>query len=115
LPQYDRISDEKKLEWFLELEPKLIINEEMRLYEEIRIKEKKITELSQRDERIGELEKKLASFEVEKKEDEEIAREAKELEKSNPELKNIIEDYLNKELAKQLKERLSKTPRDKHD
>ena len=26
LPQYDRMSDEKKLEWFLELEPKLIID-----------------------------------------------------------------------------------------
>jgi len=63
LPQYDRMNDEKKLEWFLELEPKLIINEETRLREENRIKEKKITELSLTDDRIGELEKKLASYE----------------------------------------------------
>ena len=30
LPQYDRMSDEKKLEWFLEVEPHLTINEEER-------------------------------------------------------------------------------------
>jgi len=30
LPQYDRMSDDKKIEWFLEVEPYLTINEEER-------------------------------------------------------------------------------------
>jgi len=62
LPQYDRISDEKKLEWFLEVEPKLMINEEMRLREENRIKEKKIKELESDKKRIADLEVKFESL-----------------------------------------------------
>jgi len=89
--------------------PDLTIDPTERQEKEIQLQQEKITELSTRDERIGELEKRLELFEAEQAEDEQIAKEAKELEKSNPELKNIIEDYLNKELAKQLKERLSKT------
>jgi len=62
LPQYDRISDEKKLEWFLELEPKLIINEETRLREENRIKEQQIKELESDKKRIADLEVKFESL-----------------------------------------------------
>ncbi len=62
LPQYDRISDEKKLEWFLELEPKLMINEEMRLREENKIKEQQIKELKSDKKRISELELKIENI-----------------------------------------------------
>ncbi len=62
LPQYDRISDEKKLEWFLEVEPKLIINEEMRLREENKIKEQQIKELKSDKKRISELELKIENI-----------------------------------------------------
>jgi len=62
LPQYDRISDEKKLEWFLELEPKLIINEEVRLREENRLKEQQIKELKSDKKRISELELKMENI-----------------------------------------------------
>jgi len=62
LPQYDRISDEKKLEWFLELEPKLMINEEMRLREENRLKEQQIKELKSEKKRISELELKIENI-----------------------------------------------------
>jgi len=57
LPQYDRMSDEKKLEWYLEVEPKLIIDEEIRLREENRIKDNQIKELeTDKDRRIDSLE-----------------------------------------------------------
>jgi len=62
LSQYDRMSDEKKLEWFLELEPKLIINEEVRLREENRIKEQQIKELKSDKNRISELERSMDSI-----------------------------------------------------
>jgi len=61
LSQYDRMSDEKKLEWFLELEPKLMINEEVRLREENRIKELQIKELKSDKNRIAELESQMHS------------------------------------------------------
>ena len=57
LPQYDRMSDEKKLEWFLELEPKLLIDNAMSLKEENKIKDQKIKDLeSDKDQRITALE-----------------------------------------------------------
>ena len=63
LPQYDRMSDEKKLELFLELEPKLIIDEEVRLREENRIKDQQIKELeSDKDKRISELESRMQNI-----------------------------------------------------
>ncbi len=59
------------------------------------------------NQKINELEQRLELFEAEQAEDDEIARQAKEYEKNNPELKKVIEDYLQKELAKQLKKRLT--------
>ncbi len=60
LPQYDRMSDEKKLEWFLELEPKLLIDKSLRLQEENKIQSQKIKELeSDKDQRITQLETHL--------------------------------------------------------
>lgn len=43
LPQYDRISDEKKLEWFLKLEPELMINSSER--QKLKIKELELDKL----------------------------------------------------------------------
>ena len=59
LPQYDRMSDEKRLDWFLKLEPELTINDEER--QEILIKEQdnKIAELEQRNETIKELQSQI--------------------------------------------------------
>jgi len=45
LPQYDRMSDEVKLDWFLKLEPELIIDSSARLREENKLKEQKIKKL----------------------------------------------------------------------
>jgi len=59
LSQYDRMSDQKKLEWFLKLEPKLMINEEVRLREENRLKEQEIKELKSDKRRIVELERNV--------------------------------------------------------
>jgi len=63
LPQYDRMSDEKKLGWFLELEPKLIIDSLVRLREENKLKEQKIKELeSKKDKRIDSIEHHVAEL-----------------------------------------------------
>ena len=63
LPQYDRMSDEKKLEWFLELEPKLLIDNTLRLQEENKKQSQKIIELNQKDDIIMELTKRLSDVE----------------------------------------------------
>ena len=59
LPQYDRMSDEKRLDWFLKLEPELTINDEER--QEILIKEQdnKIAELEQRNETIKDMQSQI--------------------------------------------------------
>jgi len=62
LPQYDRMNDEKKLGWFLDVEPKLIINEETRLLEENKIKDQQIKELESDKKRISELELKMENI-----------------------------------------------------
>jgi len=62
LPQYDRMNDEKKLEWFLKVEPKLIINEETRLREENRLIEEENRELKSDKRRISELELKIENI-----------------------------------------------------
>ena len=101
LMQYDRLTDDEKLEMYLELEPDLLIDEFVR-------KDRKIEDLERKNERIDELEKKLAQFEREQQEYDMITKETDMYRRKHPELGNMIEDYLNKELAKQLKERLSK-------
>ena len=63
LPQYDRMSDEKKLNWFLELEPKLIIDSSVRLREENKLKEQKIKEMQiEKDVRVTNLENVVAEL-----------------------------------------------------
>jgi len=59
LPQYDRMSDEKKLDWFLELEPKLIIDSTKR--QELKIKQLEIerTELEEKNQRIEKIQKQV--------------------------------------------------------
>jgi len=89
---------QEKLTIYKKIEPNLYIYEQKPESEEI---------TGLRDKTVA-LEKRLEQFEREQQEDEMIAKEVKELEKKNPELKNIIEEYLNKELAKQLKQRLFK-------
>jgi len=62
LPQYDRMSDEKKLGLFLDVEPKLMIDEETRLREENKIKDKQIKEFESDKKRISELELKMENI-----------------------------------------------------
>ena len=62
LPQYDRMSDEKKLGWFLDVEPKLIIDEETRLREENKIKDQQIKEFESDKKRISELESRMQNI-----------------------------------------------------
>ncbi|MEK0336383.1 MAG: hypothetical protein QQN41_02990, partial [Nitrosopumilus sp.] len=60
LPQYDRMSDEKKLDWFLELEPKLIIDSTVRLREENKLKEQKIKKLeSEKDIQLKDMQSQI--------------------------------------------------------
>ncbi len=62
LPQYDRMSDEKKLNWFLELEPKLIIDSTVRLREENKLKEQKIKKLeSEKDVQLKNMQAQIDS------------------------------------------------------
>jgi len=62
LPQYDRMSDEKKLNWFLELEPKLIIDSTVRLREENKLKEQKIKKLeSEKDVQLKNMQDQIDS------------------------------------------------------
>jgi len=57
LPQYDRMSDEKKLDWFLELEPELIIDDTMRNKIQIVKQKEEIEELEEKNQEIQELKK----------------------------------------------------------
>jgi len=59
LPQYDRMSDEKKLDWFLELEPELIIDSTKRNELQITKQQEKITELEEKNQKIENLEERL--------------------------------------------------------
>jgi len=59
LPQYDRMSDEKKLEMFLKLEPELIIDSTKRNELQITKQQEEITELQEKNQKINELEKRL--------------------------------------------------------
>jgi len=108
LMMYDRLTDNEKLKMYLELEPYLLIDELVIKDREIEEQQKQITELSKRDERIREMEKKLALFEQAQAEREDIGRRAKEYHEKNPELTNIIEEYMNKELANLVKKKLFK-------
>jgi len=56
LPQYDRLTDDEKLEMYLELEPDLLINDTVR-------KDKKIEDLEKKNQRIEALEKRLTDYE----------------------------------------------------
>ena len=76
LPQYDRMSDEKRLDWFLKLEPELTINDEER--QEILIKEQdnKIAELEQRNETIKDMQSQIDKlFEINHRQNEYLKRE----------------------------------------
>jgi len=55
LPQYDRMSDEKKLEMFLKLEPELIIDSTKRHELQIAKQQEEITELQEKNQRIENL------------------------------------------------------------
>jgi hypothetical protein len=56
LQQYDRMSDAKKLEWFLKLEPELIIDETERQKQELEKNKTRITELEDKTRQITDLE-----------------------------------------------------------
>jgi len=55
LPQYDRISDEKKLEWFLKVEPELTIDQTERNKSEKAKLEKEKSELDDYKKKLDEL------------------------------------------------------------
>ncbi|MGI9568030.1 MAG: hypothetical protein ACR2LL_13615 [Nitrosopumilus sp.] len=68
MPQYDRMSEEKKLRWFLKLESELLIDNIKRK----KIKNQKLeiekTELEKKVSKIKELKQKMESFEKLKQE-----------------------------------------------
>lgn len=63
LPQYDRMNEGKKLDWFLKLEPELIIDSTERQELKILEQEKKIDELNQKDTVIADLTKRVSANE----------------------------------------------------
>lgn len=62
LPQYDRMSDEKKLEWFLEVEPELTINSEQRQKLEISKLKKERSEVLKMKDELDEMRQYLKDF-----------------------------------------------------
>lgn len=74
---------------------------------EINLQQKELTVLQESNKRIGQLEKKLVSFEKDKAFDDEIDRKAKELEKSDPVLTKRYNDMFDKAMKK-MREDLSK-------
>ena len=67
LPQYDRMSDEKKIEWFIELEPDLTIFDEERNKMKSQKIEREKSELKTKESQIDDLQKKLEEFKKESK------------------------------------------------
>lgn len=59
LPQYDRMSDEKRLEWFMTLEPELTIDSTERQKLRIEKQDKVISELRERGTKIDEMTEKI--------------------------------------------------------
>ena len=59
LPQYDRMSDEKKLEWFLKLEPELVVDSKERDKFTIEKQQKEISELEKKNQELVEYKKKV--------------------------------------------------------
>ena len=68
LPQYDRMSDEKRLEWFLKLEPELTINDEERNKNILKEQDNKIAELERKNKRIEDLENRFEKEIIQDKE-----------------------------------------------
>lgn len=91
LPQYDRMNDDKKLDWFLELEPSLTINEEERNQF---AQTNKIKELEEKNQLINELSLKL--MDLEKQTDHKLRNKDMELNWSR--IKQELKDELRKEL-----------------
>jgi len=90
LLQYDRLTDEEKLEKYIEFEPDLFIFKQ-------KPKSQEIQELIKKQE---DLEQKLEGFEKDKAFDDEIARKGKEYEKEDPEMTTILNDILDKARVK---------------
>ncbi len=100
LPQYDRMSDEKRLEWFLKLEPELTIDPTERQKQKIKDLQAEKTELEKRNERISDLELKYSELEN-------ISKES--LEKQKAKSKRIELTTFTKERVEQIvKEELEK-------
>ena len=90
----------EELEFYYDMvEPKITI--QIHETDESTELREKIKELqSTGDDRLKALEEKVADYDA-------VTKETDMYRKKHPELGNMIEDYLNKELAKQLKERLT--------
>lgn len=93
LPQYDRMSDEKKLEWFLKLEPELIIDSTRRQKNQIEQQEKEISELKKLKMEVEQL-----KIENQKKSDQTL--KLRDIAESREDLINEIKEQLKKELKK---------------
>lgn len=84
LPQYDRMSDDKKLEWFLKVEPFLTIDDEERVRLENEKLKKENTEKKQSEEKIKILEQKQVKLENDLREYNEI----------KPDLDKLLLEYV---------------------
>jgi len=76
LPQYDRMNDEKKIDWFIKLEPELTVDDS----ERHQIEKKKL------DKEKSELEKKKQDIQLQK---DEVARQGQAIENLISEIKNL--------------------------
>ncbi|KER05707.1 integrase family protein [Marine Group I thaumarchaeote SCGC AAA799-E16] len=99
LPQYDRMSDEKKLEWFLKVEPFLTIDDDERLQLENEQLKKENTEKKQFEEEIKELKKKQETLEYGLKEYESIKPNLDKLVLNH--IEELGEDFFKKVFSKE--------------
>jgi len=105
LMEYDRYEDKKKLEMYIELEPDLLIDEFI-------VKDQKIKELEADKAEIEELRKRLDKFEESKALDDQIDRDVKEIEKSDPVLTKRYYEIMDKAMKK-MREDLNNIPNSK--
>ena len=95
LPQYDRMSDEVKLDWFLKLEPELIIDSTKRQELQILKQQEEITELQDKNQRIDLLERKLKELAEAKGEGKKIEEAAEKFWTEDPEgAKRFLKEFV---------------------
>ena len=98
LSQYDRMSDEKKLEMFLELEPELIIDSTKRNELQIIKQQEEITELQEKNLKIENLEKRLNKINRQDQLLAEMSRLDQKLRKALKEKPDDIDEIMNENI-----------------